>query len=67
MNHKWELNRIESQSIKSDVRTYICVRCGAGPLTVRVIDGKYGIRKAAKNLKINMDCNVQITKKIMEE
>lgn len=68
MRHNWELvpEDPSKTGVSSDVRTYVCGRCGAGPLTVLAFDGKNGIRRAAKNLEIHMDCSVHIAKGVME-
>lgn len=65
MHHRWELVPHDPR-IRSEVRSYVCSRCGAGPITVKVMDGKRGIRKAVKNLKIHVDCSVQQVKEVME-
>lgn len=64
MRHQWEL-QAPRPGVQSGVRTYACPQCGA-TVTVLDADGKRGIRKAAKNLKIDMDCSVYRVRSVME-
>ena len=62
--HRWEL--ADNGPGFDDMRAYVCKRCGVGPVTVRVLDGKFSINKTAKQQGISSDCNFETVKGVME-
>jgi len=63
--HVWKLTA--KQPINDRYRTYACERCGAGPVQKDILNGKGSIAGEAKRQGYSTDCNIEITKKIMEE
>lgn len=64
MHHQWEL-QASDPGVRSGVRTYVCLKCGAA-VTVLDSSGKRGIRKAARNMRIDMDCSLYRVRSVME-
>ena len=47
-------------------RTYVCSRCGAGPVQKDILADKSSITNAAKSQGVSPDCYLEIASKIHE-
>jgi hypothetical protein len=63
--HRWEMTKEQPRNDR--YRTYVCIRCGKGPIQKDIYDSKGGLVTAAKNAGISPDCNLEICKDIHEE
>lgn len=61
MNHKWKLDRATES-----MRYFVCENCGAGPVPKHVMHGKGSINAVAKRQGIAPDCNVEMSKDVIE-
>ncbi len=52
--------------MSKDGRTYVCSVCGVS-LTIRVLQGKGGLARAARIAGVSMDCRKQLVRDVMEE
>lgn len=62
--HRWELRDVTANGHRRD---YYCSRCGAGPVMIGGFDDKKSISRVAKASGISGDCNVEYTKKVLED
>jgi hypothetical protein len=63
--HVWDLAATQPRNDR--YRTYVCKRCGKGPVQKDVFDTKQSLLEAAKQAGISSDCNVEIVKKIHDD